>query len=154
MSIRSKFLVVFLKLGRYRHLEILAYKITILASNDIILSCSKRRYLFVYGKWIESLRACEPSLYDEVVERLKREAKSPQNSPGHKKVLAKLHSLKVGAFKPSHQDAIDESSGDGEETPAVVEEIPGSTLLWEANARPANSADVCTNFVRNIYVFS
>lgn len=46
---------------------------------------------------------CDPALYEEALEKVKREAKSPQGSPGHKKVLAKLHSLKVGAFKPSHQ---------------------------------------------------
>ncbi|XP_014475832.1 PREDICTED: oxysterol-binding protein-related protein 2 isoform X2 [Dinoponera quadriceps] len=102
----------------------------------------KRKLLFLYGKWTERLRSCEPSFYEEALEKVKREAKSPQGSPGHKKVLAKLHSLKVGAFKPLHQEAIDESSAsmDGDEMP-VVEEIPGSTTLWEATPRPSNSSD-------------
>lgn len=63
----------------------------------------KRKLLFLYGKWTERLRSCEPLFYEEALEKVKREAKSPQGSPGHKKVLAKLHSLKVGAFKPLHQ---------------------------------------------------
>lgn len=67
------------------------------------MDSSKRKLSFLYGKWIESLRCCDISAHDEALERLKREAKSPSGSPGHKKVLAKLHSLKVGAFKPSHQ---------------------------------------------------
>lgn len=59
--------------------------------------------MFLYGQWTEILRSCEFSLYEEMLEKIKMEAKSPQGSPGHKKVLAKLHSLKVGAFKPLHQ---------------------------------------------------
>ncbi|KAH0945648.1 hypothetical protein HN011_006237 [Eciton burchellii] len=101
----------------------------------------KRKLLFLYGKWTERIRSCEPSFYEEALEKLKKEAKSPQGSPGHKKVLAKLHSLKVGAFKPLHQDAIDESSSmDGDDTP-IVDEIPGSNILWEATPRPSNSSD-------------
>ncbi|XP_032690019.1 oxysterol-binding protein-related protein 2 [Odontomachus brunneus] len=102
----------------------------------------KRKLLFLYGKWTERLRSCEPSFYEEALEKIKREAKSPQGSPGHKKVLAKLHSLKVGAFKPLHQDAIDDSSAsmDSDEMP-VVDEIPGSTTLWEVTPRPSNSSD-------------
>lgn len=107
---------------------------------------SKKRLVFLYGKWTERLRVCEPSLYDDTLERIKRDAKSPQNSPGHKKVLAKLHSFKVGAFKPSHQDAIDESSTDGEDC-LPVDEIPGSITLWEVTPRPPNCSDV------NIYLF-
>lgn len=44
------------------------------------------------------------------------------------------------------QDAIDESSAsmDGDETP-VVDEIPGSTTLWEATPRPSNSSNVDFN---------
>ncbi|KAH0553918.1 oxysterol-binding protein-related protein 2 [Cotesia glomerata] len=104
-----------------------------------ITDSEKKRLVFLYGKWTEKLRACEPSLYDETLERIKREAKSPIGSPGHKKVLAKLNSLTIGAFKPSHQDAIDEST-DGEDC-LPVDEISGSTTLWEATPRPANSAD-------------
>lgn len=63
----------------------------------------KRKLLFLYGKWTDRVKVCDPSLYEEALEKVKRDAKSPQGSPGHKKVLAKLHSLKVGAFKPSHQ---------------------------------------------------
>lgn len=63
----------------------------------------KRKLLFLYGKWTDRIKVCDPSLYEEALEKVKRDAKSPQGSPGHKKVLAKLHSLKVGAFKPSHQ---------------------------------------------------
>lgn len=63
----------------------------------------KRKLLFLYGKWTDKVKVCDPSLYEEALEKVKRDAKSPQGSPGHKKVLAKLHSLKVGAFKPSHQ---------------------------------------------------
>ncbi|XP_015588037.1 oxysterol-binding protein-related protein 2 isoform X2 [Cephus cinctus] len=100
----------------------------------------KRKLVFLYGKWTEKLCACDPSLYEETIDRIRREAKSPQSSPGHKKVLAKLHSLKVGAFKPSHQDAIDESGNDGEDVP-TVDEIAGSITLWEGVSRPANSAD-------------
>ncbi|XP_066591577.1 oxysterol-binding protein-related protein 2 isoform X2 [Prorops nasuta] len=102
----------------------------------------RRRLAFLYGKWTERIRSCSPSLYDEAIERIKREAKSPQNSPGHKKVLAKLNSLKISAFKPSHQDAIDESSAslDGEDNP-TVDEIPGATTLWEAAPRPSKSSE-------------
>ncbi|KAK0085731.1 hypothetical protein PV325_004516 [Microctonus aethiopoides] len=105
-----------------------------------ITDADKKRLVFLYGKWTERLRVCEPSLYDETLERIKRDAKSPQNSPGHKKVLAKLHSFKVGAFKPSHQDAIDESSTDGEDC-LPVDEIPGSITLWEVTPRPPNCSD-------------
>jgi len=43
------------------------------------------------------------------------------------------------------QDAIDESSSmDGDDTP-VVDEIPGSNILWEATPRPSNSSDVRWN---------
>ena len=101
----------------------------------------KKKLVFLYGKWTERLSACNPTLYEEIIDRIKREAKSPQGSPGHKKVLARLHSLKVGAFKPSHQDTIDEGGADGEDNPPV-DEIPGSTVLWEVTPRPANSADV------------
>ena len=52
------------------------------------------------------MRSCDPFLYADAIEKIKREAKSPQGSPGHKKVLARLHSLKVGAFKPSQQASI------------------------------------------------
>jgi len=39
------------------------------------------------------------------------------------------------------QDAIDESSSmDSDDI--VVEEIPGSNVLWEATPRPSNSSDV------------
>lgn len=70
----------------------------------------KKKLVFLYGKWTEQLRVCEPILYEETIERIKRENKSPQGSPGHKKVLAKLHSFKVGAFKPSHQVIINKST--------------------------------------------
>nr|XP_033340691.1 oxysterol-binding protein-related protein 2 isoform X1 [Megalopta genalis] len=102
----------------------------------------KKKLLFLYGKWTERMKMCDPVLYEEALERLKREAKSPQGSPGHKKVLAKLHSLKVGAFKPSHQDAIDDPSAsmDGEDTP-TIDDIPGSTTLWEAAPRLPNSSE-------------
>ncbi|XP_076282460.1 oxysterol-binding protein-related protein 2 isoform X1 [Lasioglossum baleicum] len=102
----------------------------------------KKKLLFLFGKWTEKMKMCDPALYDETLERLRREAKSPQNSPGHKKVLAKLHSLKVGAFKPSHQDAIDDPSAsiDGEDTP-TIDDIPGSTTLWEAAPRLPNSSE-------------
>ncbi|XP_063976836.1 oxysterol-binding protein-related protein 2 [Diachasmimorpha longicaudata] len=105
-----------------------------------ITDSERKRLVFLYGKWTERLRSCEPALYEDTLERIKREAKSPQGSPGHKKVLAKLNSLKIGAFKPSHQDAIDESSTDSEDC-LPVDEIPGSLTLWEATPRPANSAD-------------
>lgn len=59
--------------------------------------------MFLYGKWTECLRSCEPALYEDTVDRIKRESKSPQGSPGPKKILTKLSSFKVGAFKPSHQ---------------------------------------------------
>lgn len=108
---------------------------------------SKKKLVFLYGKWTEGLRACKAALYEETIERIKRETKGPQGSPGHKKVLAKLHSLKVGAFKPSHQDAIDEGGADGEEC-LPVDEIPGSTTLWEVAPRPANSSEV-SSFDRN-----
>ncbi|XP_076228953.1 oxysterol-binding protein-related protein 2 isoform X2 [Nomia melanderi] len=102
----------------------------------------KKKLLFLYGKWTEMMKMCDPSSYEEALERVKREAKSPQGSPGHKKVLAKLHSLKVGAFKPSHQDAIDDPSAsiDGEDTP-TIDDIPGSTTLWEATPRQPNSSE-------------
>ncbi|XP_034946914.1 oxysterol-binding protein-related protein 2 [Chelonus insularis] len=105
-----------------------------------ITDADKKRLVFLYGKWTERLRSCEPHLYDETLERIKREAKSPIGSPSHKKVLARLHSLKVGAFKPSHQDTVDETSTDGEDC-LPVDEIPGSTTLWEVTPRPSNSAD-------------
>nr|XP_050861313.1 oxysterol-binding protein-related protein 2 isoform X1 [Vespula vulgaris] len=107
-----------------------------------IMDQEKRKLVYLYGKWTERLRSCDPSLYEDALEKLKRDAKSPQGSPGHKKVLAKLHSLKVGAFKPSHQDAIDESSTsiDGEDTP-MIDEIPNSTTLWEVSPRPPNSSN-------------
>ncbi|XP_014220050.1 oxysterol-binding protein-related protein 2 isoform X2 [Copidosoma floridanum] len=100
----------------------------------------RKRLAYLYGKWTESLRACEAALYEDAVERIKRE-RSPQNSPGHKKVLARLSSLKVGAFKPLHQDAIDESDLPSDVDGVTVDEIPGSTLLWEVTPRPPNSAD-------------
>ncbi|KAK9307627.1 hypothetical protein QLX08_002214 [Tetragonisca angustula] len=102
----------------------------------------KRKLLFLYGKWTDRMNVCDPALYEEALEKVKREAKSPQGSPGHKKVLAKLHSLKVGAFKPSHQDAIDDPSAsiDADDTP-TVDDIPGSIILWEASPRPTNSAE-------------
>lgn len=59
--------------------------------------------LFLYGKWTEKMKSCDATVYEETLERIKRDSKSPLNSPGHKKVLARLSSLKVGAFKPVHQ---------------------------------------------------
>ncbi|OXU27248.1 oxysterol-binding protein-related protein 2 isoform X3 [Nasonia vitripennis] len=106
-----------------------------------IVDQDRKRLAYMYGKWTERLRTCEATLYEEAIERIKREAKSPQNSPGHKKVLAKLHSLKVGAFKPSHQDAIDEPGNDPDTEGLTIDDIPGSTQLWEVTPRPANSAD-------------
>ncbi|XP_043284717.1 oxysterol-binding protein-related protein 2 isoform X2 [Venturia canescens] len=100
----------------------------------------KKKLVFIYGKWTENLRACDPALYEETIDRIKREAKSPQGSPGHKKVLARFHSLRVTAFKPSHQESIDEASADGEDCPPI-DEIPNSTTLWEAAPRPPNSAE-------------
>ncbi|XP_071569289.1 oxysterol-binding protein-related protein 2 isoform X1 [Temnothorax longispinosus] len=107
-----------------------------------ITNQEKRKLLFLYGQWTEVLRSCEPSLYEETLEKIKLEAKSPQGSPGHKKVLAKLHSLKVGAFKPLHQDAIEEPFGSTfvDDIP-IVDEIPGSVTLWQATPRPSNSSD-------------
>lgn len=69
----------------------------------LILIFSKRKLLYLYGKWTEGLRSCDPLLYEDALEKVRRETKSPLGSSGHKKVLAKLHSLKVGAFKPVHQ---------------------------------------------------
>ncbi|XP_046742470.1 oxysterol-binding protein-related protein 2 [Diprion similis] len=106
-----------------------------------IMDQDKKKLVFLYGKWTENLRVCEPILYEETLERIKRENRSPQGSPGHKKVLAKLHSFKVGAFKPSHQDAIDESTGtEGDDSP-TIDEIPGSTTLWKVAPRPQSSAE-------------
>lgn len=59
--------------------------------------------LYLYGKWTEGLRSCDPLLYEDAHEKLRRETRSPLGNSGHKRMLAKLHSLKVGAFKPVHQ---------------------------------------------------
>ncbi|XP_058804614.1 oxysterol-binding protein-related protein 2 isoform X2 [Phymastichus coffea] len=97
-----------------------------------------KKLAYLYGKWTERLKVCDAALYEDAIERIKRESKSPQNSPSHKKVLARLSSLKVGAFKPSHQDAIDEPELDNEGF--TVDDIPNSTVLWEVTPRPANAA--------------
>ncbi|XP_011301089.1 oxysterol-binding protein-related protein 2 [Fopius arisanus] len=106
-----------------------------------ITNSEEKRLVFLHGEWTERLRSYDASLlYPEMMERGKHKSKSPQGSPGHKKVLAKLNSLKIGAFKPSHQDAIDESSADSEDC-LPVNKVPGALTLWEATPRPANSAD-------------
>ncbi|XP_043467114.1 oxysterol-binding protein-related protein 2 isoform X1 [Leptopilina heterotoma] len=103
---------------------------------------NKRKLLYLYGKWTEGLRSCDPLSYEDAHEKLRRETKSPLGNSGHKRMLAKLHSLKVGAFKPVHQDAVDDSSSfEGDENSSFLDEIPESTTLWEATARPANSPD-------------
>ncbi|KAJ8686275.1 hypothetical protein QAD02_022069 [Eretmocerus hayati] len=106
-----------------------------------IFDQDRKRLSYLYGKWTESLKTSEAALYDEALERIKRE-KSPQNSPGHKKVLARLHSLKVGAFRAASQDTIDDPSQDFPDTDGLtIDDVPGSIVLWEATPRPADSAE-------------
>lgn len=103
---------------------------------------NKRKLLYLYGKWTEKLRSCDPLLYEDTLEKIKKEARSSIGNSGHKKVLAKLHSLKVGAFKPIHQDAVDDSSSvESDENPSLIDDIPEATILWEAAPRPANSSN-------------
>ncbi|KAL7302309.1 hypothetical protein TKK_0004972 [Trichogramma kaykai] len=106
-----------------------------------VVDQERKRLAYLYGKWTERLKACEMAAYEETIERIKRENKSPQNSPGHKKVLARLHSLKVGAFKGSHQDSVDEARDDLEAEGLTIDDIPGATLLWEVTPRPSNCSD-------------
>lgn len=106
---------------------------------------SRKKLAYLYGKWTERLRTCDVAQYEETLERIKREGKSPQNSPGHKKILTRLSSLKVGSFKPSHQDTIDDPETEAAEA-LTVDDIPESTVLWEATPRPPNSADVSAPF--------
>lgn len=70
--------------------------------------CSKRKLLFVYGKWTEFIKCCDYASYEEYIKensKMKKDSdcrsKSPNDSPSHtpRKVLQKFNSLKVGPFK-------------------------------------------------------
>ena len=106
----------------------------------------RKRLAYIFGKWTERVKACEISMYEETVERIKRENKSPQNSPGHKKILTRLSSLKVSSFKPSHQDSLDDPSQDPDMDGITIDDVPGSILLWQVTPRPPNSSEVSIYF--------
>jgi hypothetical protein len=85
-----------------------------------------------------------------MIKKIKQQQKGLQSNQGHKKVLAKLHSLKVGAFKPLHQETSDELGSDYSIERLTIDNIPGSTILWEVTPRPSNCADVRTFFCLHV----
>ncbi|XP_011497275.1 PREDICTED: oxysterol-binding protein-related protein 2 [Ceratosolen solmsi marchali] len=106
-----------------------------------IVDQNGKQLSYLYGKWTEYLRASTASLYEEMIERTKQKSKSSQNSLGHKKVLAKLNSLKVGTFKPLHQIAVDESDDYHCMKECTTDDLFESMILWEVTPRPSNCAE-------------
>ncbi|XP_017772610.1 PREDICTED: oxysterol-binding protein-related protein 2 isoform X2 [Nicrophorus vespilloides] len=119
---------------------------------------SKRKLFYLYGKWTEFLKCCDYSSYEEYLKenshKFKKDgdgrSKSPNDSPSHtpRKVLQKLNSLKVGPFKSSQHESVDEANppdlSDGtvpksDSTYSI--DIPNSISIWKVNPRPIQSAD-------------
>ncbi|XP_075229853.1 oxysterol-binding protein-related protein 2 isoform X1 [Lycorma delicatula] len=123
-----------------------------------IMDKQKKKLNFLYGKWTDFIRCTDMESYEEYVkenaEKFRSDGKThPPNlseSPVHtpKKVLAKLNSLKMGAFKSMSISEPDEGCDDGAEGGEIPKcdstysiDIPHSVTLWEAVPRPANCAD-------------
>ncbi|KAF5282684.1 hypothetical protein FQA39_LY17516 [Lamprigera yunnana] len=120
---------------------------------------SKKKLFFIYGKWTEFIKCAVYSSYEEYMKdegnQFKREgecrSRSPNDSPSHtpRKVLQKLNSLKVSAFKSNPTpESVDESVSldicDGEipqsdSTYFMI--IPNSSTIWSVNPRPPNCGD-------------
>ncbi|KAK5639621.1 hypothetical protein RI129_012113 [Pyrocoelia pectoralis] len=122
---------------------------------------SKRKLFFLYGKWTEFIKCVDYHAYEEYhnenSNKFKRDrdgetrSKSPNDSPSHtsRKVLQKLNSLKVSAFKSNTtQEGTEESL-----SPDMCEgyipksdstysiNIPNSFTIWTVNPRPPNCED-------------
>lgn len=120
---------------------------------------SKNKLFYVHGKWTEFIKCADYPSYEEYLKDnlhkfSKRESelksKSPNDSPAHtpRKVLAKLNSLKVGAFKSQQQESVDEASvpepleGDiPVNESAYLIDIPNAFTIWQSNPRPPQSKD-------------
>lgn len=84
-------------------------KILILYNNFDDFFFSKRKLNFLYGKWTEFIKCCDIPSYEVWCKEQKRSddgagssgGAEGKDSPAHtpRRVLAKLNSLKVGAFK-------------------------------------------------------
>ncbi|RZF34644.1 hypothetical protein LSTR_LSTR012726 [Laodelphax striatellus] len=146
------------------HKAILTFKPAGWFSKDLhrvegfIMDKHKKKLNFLYGKWTDFIRCTDIHSYDEYVkenaDKFRSDGKShPPNmseSPVHtpKKVLAKLNSLKMGAFKSMSISEPDETGEDGAEGGDIPKsdsvysiDIPHSVTLWEAEPRPPNTSD-------------
>uniref|UniRef100_A0A1Y9H2P0 Oxysterol-binding protein n=1 Tax=Anopheles dirus TaxID=7168 RepID=A0A1Y9H2P0_9DIPT len=128
---------------------------------------NKRKTHFLYGKWTEFIKCTDYASYEEYVKenahKFKRNAddrsKSPNESPGNtpRKVLSKLNSLKMSSFKSlsiqEPDDPPEPSEGDIPKSDSTYSiDIPNSVTLWEAESRPANTAEYYqfTNFAMSL----
>ncbi|XP_061910477.1 oxysterol-binding protein-related protein 2b [Entelurus aequoreus] len=89
---------------------------------------SKKKYCVIYGKWTECMWSIDPQAYE-----------------AHKK------SEKKGDKKHKHEEQARSDNDDADDMPEVQETVsvvPGSTLLWRIDSRPAHSARMYnfTNF--------
>ncbi|XP_052872436.1 oxysterol-binding protein-related protein 2 isoform X1 [Anopheles cruzii] len=132
-----------------------------------IVDRNKRKTHFLYGKWTEFIKCTDYVSYEEYIKdnahkfkRGEERSKSPNESPGNtpRKVLSKLNSLKMSSFRSLSIQEPDEppepSDGDGipKSDSAYSIDIPNSVLLWEADARPDNTAEYYqfTNFAMSL----
>lgn len=126
--------------------------------------CSKKKKLFIYGKYTEFLKSTSVESYNEYFKdnshKFKRSShnnhdehhrsKSP-NDHTPRKMLSKLNSLKMSSFRSlSIQEPDDNVGGQPEELPegelptsdsTYSIDIPDSTTLWEVAPRPSSSAE-------------
>lgn len=75
----------------------------------------KHKLFFIYGKWTEFIKCTDYASYEDYLKenlhKFKRDherSKSPNDSPSHtsRKVLQKLNSLKVSAFKTNSSQEV------------------------------------------------
>ncbi|XP_055611137.1 oxysterol-binding protein-related protein 2 isoform X2 [Uranotaenia lowii] len=127
---------------------------------------NKRKTHFLYGKWTEFIKCTDYTSYEEYCKengykfkRADERCKSPNESPGTtpRKVFSKLNSLKMSSFKSlsisEPDDPPEPSDGDIPKSDSTYSiDIPNSVLLWEAEARPSNTAEYYqfTNFAMSL----
>ncbi|XP_055631567.1 oxysterol-binding protein-related protein 2 isoform X2 [Toxorhynchites rutilus septentrionalis] len=116
---------------------------------------NKRKTHFLYGKWTEFIKCTDHASYEEYCRengyKFKRgdeRSKSPNESPGTtpRKVLSKLNSLKMSSFRSLSMSEPDDppepAEGDIPKSDSSYSiDIPNSVTLWEAEARPDNTAE-------------
>ncbi|KAM9856182.1 oxysterol-binding protein-related protein 2-like isoform 1-T2 [Aulostomus maculatus] len=94
---------------------------------------SKKKLLVIYGKWTECILSVDPQAYE-----------------AHKKSEKKGDNKKHKNEEPERAE--NDDADDMPEVQETVSVVPGSTLLWRIDSRPAHSAQMYnfTNFAMSL----